>query len=254
MRDMSKKNKELSDEQLRRIANLASEKMMAEIPSEEELSKMYTFSEDFEKKMEALINNVPEKRRKHKPKERSSRVSWKRIAIVAIIIAILISSALSVQGVRNAVYEFIVNIYERFTIVSHEPIDNSGNSDDSPENSGDSPDITAPETIEKLMCPTYLPPGYTQSDAQEMGIMYMVFFVNDQGLEISFEQKVIDTTNNLIDTEDADYENVQVNGFNGFLSNKDNESELIWGDNQYTYHIRGTIEKEQILEMAESVK
>lgn len=68
----------------------------------------YTFSDKFNKKMDKLI------RSEKKSYWRFVNTTYKKALLVAAIIAIILSSVLSVSAVRKSIVNFIVEIYESF--------------------------------------------------------------------------------------------------------------------------------------------
>lgn len=68
----------------------------------------YTFSSKFEKSMNKLI------RSEKKTYWRFVNTAYKKAILVAVIIAVMLSSVLSVSAVRKSIINFIVKIYESF--------------------------------------------------------------------------------------------------------------------------------------------
>ena len=235
------KNKKLLDEQtFREIAQKASDKMLEDIPSEEELSKQYTFSDNFEKKMKLLLNQEESKKI---AKPMTHRVRWRRVALIAAIVIVLSACAsMSVHAVRSAVFDFFVSVYESFSTVSYQ------------KNNDFDQDVSIPGTIEQTYSPTFLPPGYAKMEEEKLDIRNTVYYSNDEGFEITYTQETIVGKSNWIDTEDGEYETMSVNGFEAFYSYENEISQIVWTDNNYIYGIIGPIDKEQTLKMANSLK
>ena len=113
---------------------------MEELSSEEELSRQLTFSPAFEYRMERLLANPKSARTQQ---HRALRV----LAIAAAIAILLISALMSVSAIREAVFKFFTELYEKYIVAWYEP-----------ENSA----LTAPESILEFREPTYWPPGYDE--------------------------------------------------------------------------------------------
>ena len=235
------KNKKLLDEQtFREIAQKASDKMLEDIPSEEELSKQYTFSDNFEKKMKRLLNQEESKKT---IKPMTHRVRWRRVTLIAAIVIVLSACAsMSVHAVRSAVFDFFVSVYESFSTVSYQ------------KNNDFDQDVSIPGTIEQSYAPTFLPPGYAKTDEEKLDIRNTVYYSNDEGFEITYTQETIVGKSNWIDTETGEYEILYINGVEAFYANENKISKLVWTDNVYTYSIRGLIGKDHALKMAASLK
>ena len=91
------------------LAARASDRMMEELPSEEELSRKLTFSPAFEHRMERLLANPKSARTQQ---HRALRV----LAIAAVFIILLISALMSVSAVREAVFKFFTELYEKYIL------------------------------------------------------------------------------------------------------------------------------------------
>ncbi|EQB21591.1 hypothetical protein UNSWDHB_1091 [Dehalobacter sp. UNSWDHB] len=76
------------------------------------------FSPEFERKMKALI-------RQSKNNKSVSRRHRKLVAILVAAIILLFGSAMSVSAVRETVFKFITEVYEKYTQVSFEKMQSS---------------------------------------------------------------------------------------------------------------------------------
>ena len=93
----------------------------------------HVFSADFEKKMQKLI------KRRNKPYYKIINTVGKRVACIIVIVLIASSvTVLSVDALRNAVADFFVSIYEKFSTVQSADEDKS-----------------APATIDDIYAITY---------------------------------------------------------------------------------------------------
>ena len=108
----------------------------AMIPEYDELllrNEKHVFSVEFERKMQKLI------KRRNKPYYRMINTFGKRVACIALIILVASTvTILSVDALRNAVADFFVSIYEKFSTVQSADEDKS-----------------APATIDDIYAITY---------------------------------------------------------------------------------------------------
>jgi len=224
---------EFPEEFFREVAKQASDRMMAELPSEEELAQQLSFSPEFEQRMQETFAN-PTLARAHK--HRATRV----LAIAAAIIILLITGLMSVSAVRQAVFTFFTELYEDYIVAWFEP---------------DAAELSAPETILEFREPADIPAGYTRTSADQTELFHAVSFSNAEGMELMFEQTILNGAQYALDIEAEANQNLfAINGTSGICRVKNDMLELIWTDNEYAYRIYGYIDKDQALLMAHSTK
>ena len=223
-----------SDEFFRDLAVRASDRMMEELPSEEELSRQLSFSPAFERKMELLLANPKQARaREHR--------AWRVLAIAAVVLIMLISALMSVSAVREAVFKFFTELYEKYIVVWYAP---------------EADTLIAPEIILEFREPAYIPPGYAQISVDKTEFFHVIRFANSEGWGLLFEQAILDSTLYAMLIEEAtEQEQFEINGTLGvYRIVEDDELSMVWTDNSYAYKILGSIDVEQAIEMARSTK
>jgi len=223
----------LPEEFFYELAARVSDRMMEELPSEEELSRQLSFSPGFERRMELLLANPKSARAQE---HRALRV----LAIAAAIIILLISAMMSVSAIREAVFKFFATLYETYIVVRYEPEEEA---------------VTAPETILEFREPSYIPPGYVRDYEEKSELFHFVFFLNSKGQEIVFEQALLDRRQFAIDIEDGNnVEQFEINGTTGVIRAKNGLQEAVWTDNEYSYKLSGMIELGQTVKMIHSIQ
>ena len=75
---------------------------------------------------------------------------WKRVALIAILAAVLAASAMAIPAVREAIIKFFLHDEGTHYEVSFDPIQAA----------------SAPDSIETVYLPTYIPDGYQQEFKQ----------------------------------------------------------------------------------------
>ena len=214
------------------LAARASDRMMEALPSEEELSRRLTFSPAFERRMEQFLAEP-------RPKAQSYR-AWRTVAIAAAVLALLIAAMMSVSAVRQAVFKFFTTIYEKYIVVMFVPEDETMN---------------APKSISEFRAPSYIPLGFEQTSETQFDFSYMIRFTNAEGLSFSFRQDSYDPMQYELDIESTEEKELfEMNGTTAMYKFKEGTFTMVWTDNEYSYRIDGTIEYEQALLMAQSVK
>jgi len=215
------------------LAARASDCMMDELPSEEELSRKLTFTPAFERRMELFFANPKSARIQQ---HRALRV----LAIAAAIVILLVSALMSVSAIREAVFKFFTELYEKYVVVWYAP-------------EGDT--LVAPETILEFREPTYIPPGYEKTTDDRFEIAHVMRFTNNDGAGLLFEQTILDSFQFALDIEaEAEKEVLEINGTIGMYRVKNDMLEIVWTDNEYAYRLLGYLDSEQALQMASSTK
>lgn len=190
------------------------------------------FSEKFERKMSKLI-----KRRK-KPYFKLICTGGRRAACIIIAIIILSVSSLSVGAVREAVHDFIMNIFGNHTTVSV-----NGNSE------GD-----YPTTIEEEYEISNLPDGFELADySRDNGTLFAAYFNGDQ--YILFEQIVHCAYTENLDNEHSAIEYYTDESNQEYLiQSNDQEFCVEWNNGDYILKITSNLNKNDVISLCRSTK
>lgn len=204
------------------------------LPTKEELSHI-VIPDELEAKMQKLI-----------ARERKFYYYWlntvgKRVA--AIILVILLSFTtitFSVRALREPVIRFIVETFEKFSNVVFV-------------NDKSEEDLIVDFTFEKIM-PTYIPKEYKLDSDFEFDNAYQAMYVNNSNSTIIYSQYINDDSISQANTENVVYENITINNADAiFYSNKGTNTVMVSGE-RYIFTVEGTIEKEELLKIVESIK
>ncbi len=225
----SKKNLEI----LRRAFDVIAREEAKALPTPEECTHI-TFSEEFEQKMQKLIS------KEKKPYYYLINTVGKRVACVIIAVLLALTSiTFGVKAIREAVIDFFVETFEKFSIVGFE-------------------DEDIPNTIDHIetyYTPTYIPEGYALKIDEKMKMYHALEYVmNDSSLY--FKQKMVNNSDTYIDTESLQLEETTVLKNKAFYVNKGNNALLYWNDLNYSYIIQSEkiLTKGELIKIAESIK
>lgn len=192
----------------------------------------HVFSDEFEKKMEKLI-----KRRK-KPYYRIINTVGKRVACA--VFAFLVASSvtvLSVKALREAVADFFINIYEKFSTI--QSADKTG---------------TAPETIEDIYEITYDLSGFTIDYEDYNEYSRNISYVNDD-ISIDFQQYTKEMYDENVNTEGANISTIIINSYEAIYFRDNHQYDcMIWDNGDYIIALHSNIGKDALIEIAESVQ
>ncbi|MEG2195666.1 MAG: DUF4367 domain-containing protein [Terrisporobacter sp.] len=233
-------NLDITDEMIYKSCKKLEQNLLDNLPNEVDIE--YEFSSKFKRKMNKLI-----KYEKRSPIINSIYKYSKKIAIVFLIITMgLFTLSMSVEATRTKVINTITEIYEEFTSIIF-----------SKENTNISIDQEFKPTL-----PNYIPNGFNEIDKVESDIGIFIVYENDEYLQIRYSCDEISNNSIILDTEDAQVEDIKINGYDAKYIVKDNIQQLVWNDNISSYLIDMESktsklinnDKEELINMAESIK
>lgn len=201
---------------------------------EEKLSAQtseHSFSLEFEKKMEQLV------KRRGKPYYKLINSFGKRVACVAATLLIVSSvTILSVDAFRESFANMIVNVYEKFSAVSSEEPTNS------------------PDTIEDIYEITYDLSDYTVDYKEYTKYSRNISYINND-ISIDFRQCTRKMYNEKLNTEGTEISTVNIGEYEAmyYLDNH-NYDHLIWDNGDYIMRLSSNIGKDELIDIAKSVK
>jgi hypothetical protein len=191
----------------------------------------HIFSKKFEKKMDALV------RRQNKSYYKFINTTFKRVAcVVAVIIISSSITVMSVEALRNAFYNFFVEIFEKFSIVSTVG------------------DDSTPKKIDELYEITYNLDDYS-IDYEKQNDFYRFITYVDDSCVINYYQYTKDYYNMLVNTEDADIVSIQIDGNDGiYFVDNHKYNHIIWDNGEYIIYLSSNIDKNKLIKIANSVQ
>lgn len=206
------------------------EKTVGEMPTRDELKRMYSFSPEFESKMKVLLNRIDQRR--------IVPTSVKRILIIAAIVAALIVGALTANAIYNVVYNLYLSCMGNYSIAAY-----SENSDLSAEES---------KSIEAHYEPSVMIEGYEEAYRHELGLETKISYKNSDS-EIFFTQNNI-AAFKLLDNEDIAAIYISIGDWTAQYISKDNHLTLIWEEYGYFFSLEGYITLDDAVLIAQSLK
>lgn len=201
------------------------------LPDEETLSGV-TLSEEFHLRMRRLLAR----------RKRGFYVLFgtagRRVAsiTVAVLVAATVTTV-SVEALREPVAQFFTQVFERFTQVFFV--------DDTPD---------TPEVEMAKRAPTYVPEGYTVEREEDLGIMYIIVYVSENGEKLRYSQQFKDSVEVIADTEGIQYTNILIGTYEGITYENKNANTITFSDEEYTYILSGALSTNKLTEIAKSIK
>lgn len=192
----------------------------------------YEFSEEFEKKMEKLIDSIGNNK---KPRKLNHR---KAIAILIAAIIVAFAGAMSVGAIREPIVEFIYKVYDGFTDLIFE---------------GDTTD-----KLSHIYSLSEIPEGFVETDRLINDNINYVSYENIQtNSKIELVQQPTKDVFISLDNENGHVEKYGINGteINLYISDHNDCHIAFWsvGSNyiELTYH--GTTSIDEILNLIKSI-
>lgn len=236
------------DQQLKTALDEYLLRRLAALPSEDELAGLLPFSARFDRRMGRLILRAEKlealaSRRSAAPfRSPRRRLARRRLIAAAIILAIL-TSLLSITAAREAVFRFVVTVYEKYSEIIF------------PQKTGTSESDTLPtlgENIADIM-PQELPGGYKQKSYVSSADYVRIVFANAAAQEVIIERIASIGLRMLIDTERTKSEYVYIDGREIIYYSKNQMQSIVWQDGRYVYIISGRIDKETLVDIVRSL-
>ena len=197
----------------------------------------HEFSENFKKRMKKLI------RSQKKPYYFMINTVGKRVAsfIIALVLAFT-TTVLSVKSLRESAWNFIVEVYEKWSILRIVDENNTSTGDDE-----------VPQLVVSM--PTYIPEGYMLIFENSDNISGMYKYKNPSGNTILYKQYWTDSgLQMMVDTEGVETENIKIDTIDGMYFENKGYRNIIWRNDKYLFYLSSKISKEELLKIAEYIK
>ena len=181
------------------------------------------------------------------------RNGWETVArafpkVAMFFFMLLISFTIlvtSVDAFRVKVLNFIIEVGKEYT-----SIDFKENGSDALEKETS----RIPLEWKDVYVPAFVPEGFKITKAESLKFTKIIHYSNDNGRLIVFQQHNGENTNKRVDSENADSENILINGLEGLLVEKNGRTTLIWHNNDFSFSLMSEVDKNELIKMAESIK
>lgn len=118
--------------------------------------------------------------------------------------------------------------------------------------SGSEADFEVPE-ISEYYIPEYIPEGFILKEEEYIDCSVWMYWEDSNGRNMNFSQNPLDWGVS-IDNERHINEKVIINNYEAILSYNEEDSCIYWSNDEYTFILGGTINKDELLKIAQSVK
>ena len=215
-------------EALQKVFNEEFEKDMNELDQMED----HVFSVKHEKKMKKLI------KRQKKPYFKLICTGGRRAACIIAAIFILSASALSVEAVRKAIFDFIISIFSDHNVITVEEGTDSG----------------YPEKIEEEYDFSELPEGFEREYYEKTEASVSSYYSKKDKF-IVLRQNIKATYKNIYDTEHMyNVQIIQELNQEFYIIEREKSNIIIWDNGKYVFTVSSNIDKNDMIEMCISTK
>lgn len=199
------------------------------LPADDEIE--YEFSNEFKRKIKKLI-------RQNKTRSQVEAMAFLRMRVVVFVAAIIILlvSAMSVSAMRAAVFEFITEVYEKFT---HIFFNESRSSQDAADGFA-------------IYEPAYIPEGFKLVNKNTDGLVLLEY--EKENDFISYSQQCLENVSSNINTEGVRLEELEFKGLPAKYYSNQGVQNLLWYDDKYIYVVSSTLDRDIVFKIAESVE
>ncbi len=219
----------MDDDFLYKYVKSAENIMIDSLPKEEAL--FHNFSKGFQKKMNKLI-----RQERRSPFIKTFVNYSRKVAIIFLIfISIAFATTMSVEAYRVRFFEVVIEVWEEFTSIIFNDKQNIDDGKLIPVN------------------PTYIPDNFKIIEHEINSYEQFIYWQNDEGIEIMFEQAKITANSIITDTEGIDIEELLIGEQKIIYFTNKNINQIYWNDSNYIYTIISEYDKNELLNMVESI-
>ena len=223
-------------EAIRAVIDDADKELMLEELGESE----HVFSPRFEKKLKRKAALFFRNGQYVGEKSFSRSVFVRRAIAIACALVLFVGIAFNAEAIGDLIARWTVTPGESSTRISFEV----------PEG------VEVPETIEERYVLTHIPDGYEQIEDFESPRLVGSDYADAEGNTLSFTQASYSGLHAILDTENAEFEELQINGYKGYYLVEEELKRLIWENGAYCFHISSSnkLELEELICMAETIE
>ena len=109
-----------------------------------------------------------------------------------------------------------------------------------------------PTKIKQVYVPGVIAEGYKETDRSEQSKYINIFYENDSDGWYKYCQMTVEQ-NTFLDTEEGDWDSLNVGQYPGMYLDKDGIGDLWWFDYTYAYQLVGNLSEEEMMVAAESL-
>jgi len=205
---------------------------MNEMPSCEELDKIYSPTPEMDLRMRKLIKRVENTQKTKKILVQASKSAMILFAFLAVATMVLIA----VEASRNYIFNTFIQWNNNHTAIQFQPSDKSNDFDK--------------YTLH------YIPEGYKLDTTSSSENTRTFIYTNEKDENIFVQQSIADSAKLSVDNENNQPSIMTIHGFEAFFfqSTSDNDSNsLIWKENNIAFTLISSLDKNEMILIAENI-
>ena len=214
----------------------AEDRELSAMPSLEEMNAAFHPSEDFQKKMDKLLNQA-----KRKQERKGAWRTAKRLFVVAMtVVTVFACMLMPVQAVREAVVSTVLNWRDQFVEIIYSRED----------------DTNAINLLQNVEL-TYLPEGFTEiAPATTTDTSFWSEYQSDEGEWLIIRILLVqDEQVTFADDEYTNYYQISFDGISAVWgATMDGNNILLWQKDGISYQLSSTCDLSEIIKVAEGIK
>ena len=109
-----------------------------------------------------------------------------------------------------------------------------------------------PQEINQVYVPGAIAEGYKETDRSEQSKYINIFYENDDDGWYQYRQVTVEW-NTFLDTEEGDWDSLNIGQYPGVYIDKGETGNLWWFDYTYAYQLQGNLSEEEMIAVAESL-
>ena len=109
-----------------------------------------------------------------------------------------------------------------------------------------------PQEIKQVYVPGTIAEGYKETDRSEQSKYINIFYENDGDGWYQYRQVTVEW-NTFLDTEEGDWDSLNIGQYPGVYIDKGETGNLWWFDYTYAYQLQGNLSEEEMIAVAESL-
>ena len=109
-----------------------------------------------------------------------------------------------------------------------------------------------PQEIKQVYVPGTIAEGYKETDRSEQSKYINIFYENDGDGWYQYRQVVVEN-NTFLDTEEGDWDSLNIGQYPGGYIDKGDTGNLWWFDYTYAYQLQGNLSEKEMIAVAESL-
>jgi len=230
--DMENRNDRILDTLIETAADDAAFQAMHDMPSCEDLDKIYKPSLEMDKRMRGIISRIENEKRFNRLLSLIGKIAAAFLVLVIITTTVLFS----VEASRNYIFNAFLEWNKKNTTITF--------TDDSTQNEFDKYSIN------------YIPNGFTISNIDNDDISRFYTYINDKNVIIYITLTYAESVKLGVDNENTKQSIIMINNNKAYLFESIKTSGmniLVWNDGKIAFEITSIIRTDELIKIADNI-